>query len=775
MAMSKLALGAALLLGAAEMGDAFATAPGLLQSRTANHATIANRAGRPSSLSLRKSTITMMAEAKAALGSKAAANEAETRTTTMKDYRNIGIMAHIDAGKTTTTERILFYTGKSYKIGEVHDGGATMDWMEQEKERGITITSAATTCFWKDKRINIIDTPGHVDFTLEVERSLRVLDGAVAVFDGVSGVEPQSETVWRQADKYKVPRMCFINKMDRTGADFYKAVDSIIKQLAAVPMVLQLPIGSEADFAGVVDLVKMKALIWNGEELGASWDEVDIPDDLKDKAAEYREKMIELAVEQDDTAMEAYLEGNEPDEATLKALIRKGTLSRSFVPVVTGTAFKNKGVQPLLDAVIDYMPCPTDVPPIDGINPKDDSPTNRPSDDKAPMSALAFKIMNDPFVGTLTFVRVYSGVMAKGTTVLNSVKGKKERIGRLLEMHAVDRTDVDLGHAGDILAVIGLKDTTTGDTLCEPNDPVILEKMEFPEPVIKVAVEPASKKEQDKMSEALVRLAAEDPSFRFSRDDESGQTVIEGMGELHLEIIVDRMRREFNVECNVGAPQVSYREAITGSAEIDYTHKKQSGGSGQFARVKINFEPLDEGATGFEFKSDIKGGAVPKEYIPGVQKGLESIMNNGIVAGFPLIGVKATLLDGAYHEVDSSVLAFEIAARQAFRQGLKKANARLMEPIMKVEVITPEDHMGDVIGDINSRRGQVGELGDRGNMKTVKAFVPLANMFQYVSTLRGMTKGRAQYTMELDHYELVPPNVEKDLIGQFKKADGDDE
>jgi len=775
MAMSKFALGAALLLGAAEMGDAFATAPGLLQSRTANHATIANRVGRPSSLSLRKSTITMMAEAKEALGSKAAANEAETRTTTMKDYRNIGIMAHIDAGKTTTTERILFYTGKSYKIGEVHDGGATMDWMEQEKERGITITSAATTCFWKDKRINIIDTPGHVDFTLEVERSLRVLDGAVAVFDGVSGVEPQSETVWRQADKYKVPRMCFINKMDRTGADFYKAVDSIIKQLAAVPMVLQLPIGSEADFAGVVDLVKMKALIWNGEELGASWDEVDIPDDLKAKADEYREKMVELAVEQDDEAMEAYLEGNEPDEATLKALIRKGTLEQAFVPIVTGTAFKNKGVQPLLDAVIDYMPCPTDVPPIDGINPKNDEPTNRPSDDKAPMSALAFKIMNDPFVGTLTFVRIYSGVMAKGTTVLNSVKGKKERIGRLLEMHAVDRTDVELGHAGDILAVIGLKDTTTGDTLCEPNEPVILEKMEFPEPVIKVAVEPASKKEQDKMSEALVRLAAEDPSFRFSRDDESGQTVIEGMGELHLEIIVDRMRREFNVECNVGAPQVSYREAITGSAEIDYTHKKQSGGSGQFARVKINFEPLDEGATGFEFKSDIKGGAVPKEYIPGVQKGLESIMNNGIVAGFPLIGVKATLLDGAYHEVDSSVLAFEIAARQAFRQGLKKANARLMEPIMKVEVITPEDHMGDVIGDINSRRGQVGELGDRGNMKTVKAFVPLANMFQYVSTLRGMSKGRAQYTMELDHYELVPPNVEKDLIGQFKKADDDDE
>ena len=691
-------------------------------------------------------------------------------------YRNVGIMAHIDAGKTTTTERILYYTGKSYKIGEVHEGGATMDWMEQEKERGITITSAATTCFWKDHRINIIDTPGHVDFTLEVERSLRVLDGAVACFDGVSGVEPQSETVWRQADKYGVPRMCFINKMDRIGANFYKSVDSIIKQLGAVPAVLQLPIGSESDFAGVVDLIKMKALVWQNEELGAKWDVLDIPADLVDKAKEYRNKLIELAVEMDDDAMMAYLEGEEPSEAKLIELIRKGTIAQKFVPVVCGSAFKNKGVQPMLDAIVNFMPCPLDIPAIKGVNPKDDSPMERHADDNEPFSALAFKIMNDPFVGTLTFARIYSGKMTKGTMVLNSVKGKKERIGRLLEMHAIERTDVDEAFAGDIIAMIGMKDTTTGDTLCDPDSPVILEKMDFPEPVIKVAVEPASKKEQDKMTDALVRLAAEDPSFRFSRDEESGQTVIEGMGELHLEIIVDRMKREFKVECNVGAPQVAYREAITNKAEIDYTHKKQSGGTGQYARVKIQFEPLPEGQSGFVFASEIKGGTVPKEYIPGVVKGLESVMNNGIVAGFPIIGIKATLVDGAFHDVDSSVLAFEIAARAAFKQGLRKANARLMEPIMKVDVTTPEEHMGNVIGDINSRRGQVAELGERGNMKTVKAMVPLANMFQYVSTLRGMSQGRAQYAMELDHYELVPPNVEKDLMGQFqRKKDEDDE
>jgi len=691
-------------------------------------------------------------------------------------YRNVGIMAHIDAGKTTTTERILYYTGKSYKIGEVHEGGATMDWMEQEKERGITITSAATTCFWKDHRINIIDTPGHVDFTLEVERSLRVLDGAVACFDGVSGVEPQSETVWRQADKYGVPRMCFINKMDRIGANFYKSVDSIIKQLGAVPAVLQLPIGSESEFAGVVDLIKMKALVWQNEELGAKWDVLDIPADLADKAKDYRNKLIELAVEMDDDAMMAYLEGEEPSEAKLIELIRKGTIAQKFVPVVCGSAFKNKGVQPMLDAIVNFMPCPLDIPAIKGVNPKDDSPMERHADDNEPFSALAFKIMNDPFVGTLTFARIYSGKMTKGTMVLNSVKGKKERIGRLLEMHAIERTDVDEAFAGDIIAMIGMKDTTTGDTLCDPDSPVILEKMDFPEPVIKVAVEPASKKEQDKMTDALVRLAAEDPSFRFSRDEESGQTVIEGMGELHLEIIVDRMKREFKVECNVGAPQVAYREAITNKAEIDYTHKKQSGGTGQYARVKIQFEPLPEGQSGFVFASEIKGGTVPKEYIPGVVKGLESVMNNGIVAGFPIIGIKATLVDGAFHDVDSSVLAFEIAARAAFKQGLRKANARLMEPIMKVDVTTPEEHMGNVIGDINSRRGQVAELGERGNMKTVKAMVPLANMFQYVSTLRGMSQGRAQYAMELDHYELVPPNVEKDLMGQFqRKKDEDDD
>ena len=704
------------------------------------------------------------------------------RKTPLQDYRNIGIMAHIDAGKTTTTERILYYTGKSHKIGEVHEGGATMDWMAQEKERGITITSAATTCFWKDSekndlehRINIIDTPGHVDFTLEVERSLRVLDGAVACFDGVSGVEPQSETVWRQADKYGVPRMCFINKMDRMGADFYKAVDSIIKLLGANPAVLQLPIGFESEFEGVVDLVRMKEIVWGGEELGAKFEYRPIRDSLKDKATEWRMKLVEQAVEQDDAAMEAYLEGNEPDEAKLRELIRKGTLSQAFVPVCMGTAFKNKGVQPLLDNVVWYMPSPKDVPNIQGINPKDDSPMERRSADDEPMSCLAFKIMNDPFVGTLTFVRVYSGVLEKSTGVLNTVKNKKERVGRLLEMHAIERKDIDYALAGDICAVIGLKDTTTGDTLCDPAAPVILEKMDFPEPVIKVAVEPESKKEQDKMTEALMRLAAEDPSFRFSRDEESGQTVIEGMGELHLEIIVDRMVREFNVQCKVGAPQVSYREAMTTSAEIDYSHKKQSGGSGQFARVKVRFEPLPEGETGFVFVSDIKGGSVPKEFIPGVEKGIESIMNNGIIAGFPIIGVRATLLDGAYHEVDSSVLAFEIAARAAFKQGLQKGKARLMEPIMKVEVVVPEEHMGDVIGDINSRRGQIGELGDRGNLKTVRAMVPLATMFQYVSSLRGMTKGRAQYTMELDHYELVPPNVEKDLIGNFKRKSDDDE
>jgi elongation factor G len=713
------------------------------------------------------------------------ASSAPEREVDLNLYRNIGIMAHIDAGKTTTTERILYYTGKSYKIGEVHEGGATMDWMEQEQERGITITSAATTCAWQDHRINIIDTPGHVDFTLEVERSLRVLDGAVAVFDGVAGVEPQTETVWRQGDKYKVPRMCFLNKMDRTGADFYFCVQTIIDLLGSVPAVLQLPIGTESDFLGVVDLVTMEAVVWRGEDLGASYDRIpldecnDIPlvdDELKAKAAEWREKLVEIAVEQDEEALMMYLEGEEPDVPTLKKLIRKGTLALQFVPVVTGTAFKNKGVQPLLDAVIDYMPSPLDVPPIKGISESGEKEMVRLSSDAEPMSALAFKIATDPFVGTLTFTRIYSGVMKAGTSVYNSVKGKNERIGRMVQMHANSREEIKSAVAGDIVALCGLKDTTTGETLCDKDNAVILEKMDFPEPVIKVAVEPKTKNDQQKMSEALIRLAQEDPSFRFSRDTETGQTVIEGMGELHLEIIVDRMKREFNVEANVGAPQVSYREAITQKAEIDYTHKKQSGGSGQYAKVKIIFEPKDmaEENTDFEFVSEIKGGNVPKEYIPGVQKGIESVLGSGVVAGFPVLGMKAILVDGGYHDVDSSVMAFEIAARAATREGLRKAKARLMEPMMQVDVSTPEEYMGDVLGDINSRRGQVGELGERGNVKTISAQVPLANMFQYVSTLRSMTKGRANYSMKLSSYELVPPNVEQELKAGFVAADDDE-
>jgi len=707
------------------------------------------------------------------------ASSAPEREVELSLYRNIGIMAHIDAGKTTTTERILYYTGKSYKIGEVHEGGATMDWMEQEQERGITITSAATTCEWRDHRINIIDTPGHVDFTLEVERSLRVLDGAVAVFDGVAGVEPQTETVWRQGDKYKVPRMCFLNKMDRTGADFYFCVQTIIDLLGSVPAVLQLPIGTESDFLGVIDLVTMEAVVWRGEDLGASFDRIpldecnDIPlvdDELKAKAKEWREKLVEIAVELDEDALMMYLEGEEPDIPTLRKLIRKGTLELKFVPVLTGTAFKNKGVQPLLDAVIDYMPSPLEVPPIAGTSEDGEKEMVRLSSDAEPMSALAFKIATDPFVGTLTFTRVYSGVMKAGTSVYNSVKAKNERIGRMVQMHANSREEVKSAVAGDIVALCGLKDTTTGETLCDKDNAVILEKMDFPEPVIKVAVEPKTKNDQQKMSEALIKLAQEDPSFRFSRDIETGQTVIEGMGELHLEIIVDRMKREFNVEANVGAPQVSYREAITQTAEVDYTHKKQSGGSGQYAKVKIVFEPKDmddEGGTDFEFVSEIKGGNVPKEYIPGVQKGIESVLGSGVVAGFPVLGMRAKLIDGGYHDVDSSVMAFEIAGRAATREGLRKAKARLMEPMMQVDVSTPEEYMGDVLGDINSRRGQVGDLGERGNVKTISSQVPLANMFQYVSTLRSMTKGRANYSMKLSSYELVPPNVEQELKAGF--------
>jgi elongation factor G len=662
-----------------------------------------------------------------------------------------------------------------------------MDWMEQEKERGITITSAATTCEWRDHCINIIDTPGHVDFTLEVERSLRVLDGAVAVFDGVAGVEPQTETVWRQADKYKVPRMCFLNKMDRTGANFYFCVDTIVEMLGAKPAVLQLPIGSEGDFLGVIDLVTMEAIVWKGEDLGASFeripldecnDEPLVDDELKAKAAEWREKLIELAVEEDEDALMEYLEGNEPDTDTLKKLIRQGTLNLSFVPVLTGTAFKNKGVQPLLDAVVDFLPSPVDVEAIKGVEEGSETETVRNSSDAEPLSALAFKVANDPFVGSLTFTRIYSGVMEAGTSVYNSVKGKNERIGRMLEMHANERTEIKSAVAGDIVALVGLKDTTTGETLCDKNSAVILEKMDFPEPVIKVAVEPKTKADQQKMSEALIRLAAEDPSFRFSRDEETGQTIIEGMGELHLEIIVDRMMREFNVEANVGAPQVSYREAITSPAEVDYTHKKQSGGSGQYARVKIQFEPKEfsdeEGSMDFEFASDIKGGSVPKEYIPGVVKGIESVLGTGVVAGFPVLGMKATLVDGAYHDVDSSVMAFEIAGRAATREGLRKAKARLMEPLMQVDITTPEEYMGDVLGDINSRRGQVGDLGERGNSKTISALVPLANMFQYVSTLRSMSKGRANYSMKLANYDFVPPNIEAELKAGFVAADDDE-
>ena len=680
------------------------------------------------------------------------------RTTPLERYRNIGLMAHIDAGKTTTTERVLYYTGRSYKIGEVHEGTATMDWMEQEQERGITITSAATTCFWLDHRINIIDTPGHVDFTIEVERSLRVLDGAVAVFDSVAGVEPQSETVWRQADKYGVPRICFINKMDRIGADFKRCVEMIDDRLGANPAVLQLPIGVEADFVGLVDLVRMKALKWRDETLGAEFDVIDIPADLLAQAQEYRAKLVEQAVEQDDDALEAYLGGEEPDEETLRRCIRKGAIAGTLVPVLCGSAFKNKGVQPLLDAVVDYLPSPIDVAAIKGIKMGTDEPVVRKCSDDEPFSALAFKIMSDPFVGSLTFIRVYSGVLATGSMVLNSVKDGRERVGRMLLMHANHREDVKEARAGDIVALAGLKNTTTGDTLSDPQHAVVLERMEFPEPVIEIAVEPKTKGDQEKMGQALARLATEDPSFRVAVDHESGQTVIKGMGELHLEIIVDRMKREFKVDANVGAPQVAYRETITRHAEIDYIHRKQTGGAGQFARVKIRFEPQPPG-TGFVFENTVIGGTVPKEYVPGVEKGLKAAAENGIIAGFPMIDFKAELFDGAYHDVDSSVLAFEIAARAAFKDGVVKAGPKLLEPVMRVEVVTPDDYMGDVIGDLNSRRGQITGMDQRGNARVINAMVPLANMFGYVNTLRSMSQGRAQYTMHFDHYEQVPEAV----------------
>ena len=686
-----------------------------------------------------------------------------SRTTPLSMYRNIGIMAHIDAGKTTTTERILYYTGKSYKIGEVHDGNATMDWMEQEQERGITITSAATTAFWNDYRINIIDTPGHVDFTIEVERSLRVLDGAVAVFDSVAGVEPQSETVWRQADKYNVPRMCFVNKMDRTGADFYRCLDMIKDRLGANALVCQLPIGNESEFVGVVDVVRNVAIIWDEETLGAKFHEEPIPADMVDSVNMYREEMIELALEQDDEAMEAYLEGTEPTFETLQDCIRKGTLNNSHVPVLTGSAFKNKGVQPLLDAVVDYMPAPTDVDAIKGVDVDDkDVEMVRENSDDAPFSALAFKIMNDPFVGSLTFARVYSGVLETGQTVVNSVKGKRERVGRMLEMHANSREDVKFACAGDIIALVGMKGTTTGDTLCDPQSPVILERMEFPDPVIEIAVEPKTKSDQEKMGMALARLAAEDPSFRVETDHESGQTIIKGMGELHLEILVDRMHREFKVDANIGQPQVAYRETISKLAYVDYTHKKQTGGSGQFARVKIKFEPLPPGS-GFEFVSTVTGGNVPREYIPGVEKGIAGALSNGIISGFPMTDLKATLYDGGSHDVDSSVMAFELASRAAFREGAAKAGPQLLEPTMKVEVVTPEDYMGDIIGDLNSRRGQVESMDQRGNARVINAFVPLANMFGYVNTLRSQSQGRAQFSMTFDHYSVVPNQVSDEI------------
>jgi len=680
------------------------------------------------------------------------------RTTPIDRYRNIGIMAHIDAGKTTTTERVLYYTGKSYKIGEVHEGTATMDWMEQEQERGITITSAATTCFWRDFRINIIDTPGHVDFTIEVERSLRVLDGAVAVFDSVAGVEPQTETVWRQADKYNVPRLCFVNKMDRIGADFFRTVEMIKDRLGAVPAVLSLPIGSESEYKGIVDLVQMKAIIWKDEALGAEFEVVDIPDDLADQAQEYRTALVELVVEQDDAAMEAYLEGKEPDVATMKACIRKGTVNSVFVPVINGSAFKNKGVQPLLDAVVDFLPSPIDIASVTGTRPGKDEEVIREAKDDAPFAALAFKIMTDPFVGSLTFIRIYSGTLTSGSSMTNSVKDKRERVGRMLLMHANSREDIKEAYAGDIVALAGLKDTTTGDTLCDPSNAVVLERMEFPEPVIEIAVEPKTKADQEKMGQALNRLAQEDPSFRVSVDHESGQTIIKGMGELHLEIIVDRMKREFKVDANIGAPQVAYRETITKTTEIDHTHKKQTGGAGQYARIKLRFEPLPAGS-GFQFESAVVGGSVPREYVPGVEKGLNSSVQTGVLAGFPVIDFKVTLTDGAYHDVDSSVMAFEIAARDAFRDGIGRAGPVLLEPLMRVEVVTPDEYMGDIIGDLNSRRGQIQGMDSRGNARVIQAQVPLANMFGYVNTLRSMSQGRAQFTMHFDHYAQVPQAV----------------
>jgi elongation factor G len=687
------------------------------------------------------------------------------RTNPIEDYRNFGIMAHIDAGKTTTTERILYYTGKSHKIGEVHDGAATMDWMEQEQERGITITSAATTAQWNGKRLNIIDTPGHVDFTIEVERSLRVLDGAVCVLDSNQGVEPQTETVWRQGDRYNVPRIVFCNKMDKIGADFFQCLKDIVDRLGAKPVAIQLPIGSEAQFKGVVDLVRMVGVVWDEETLGAKYHDIEIPAELKDQAKEYREKLVEAAVELDDDAMTAYLEGKEPDEATLKRLIRKATISGAFFPVFCGSAFKNKGVQPLLDAVVDFLPSPVDVPAIKGVDMKGNE-IERKASDSEPMSLLAFKIMDDPFVGTITFCRIYSGKLESGTGVVNSTKDRKERVGRMLLMHANNREDIKEAYAGDIVALAGLKEVRTGDTLCDPQKAVILEKMEFPDPVIEIAIEPKSKADQEKLGVALAKLVAEDPSFRVTTDQESGQTIIKGMGELHLDIKVDILKRTYKVDANIGAPQVAYREKITRPATVDYTHKKQTGGHGQFARIKIVAEP-GEPASGFVFENEIVGGAVPKEFIPAVEKGLEGQMTTGAIAGFPVVDVKVSLVDGASHDVDSSAMAFEIAARAAMREALQKGGSVLLEPVMKVEVVTPEDYTGSVIGDLNSRRGQIQGQDMRGNANVISAMVPLANMFSYVNNLRSMSQGRATFTMQFDHYAEVPKGVADEVQAKY--------
>jgi elongation factor G len=698
----------------------------------------------------------------------------------LNEYRNFGIMAHIDAGKTTCSERILYYTGKSHNIGEVHDGAATMDWMEQEQERGITITSAATTTFWErtedgksaqspKHRMNIIDTPGHVDFTIEVERSLAVLDGAIAVLDANAGVEPQTETVWRQADRYKVPRIVYVNKMDKIGADFFNCVRMIQDRTGAVPAPIQIPIGAENELEGLVDLITMQEWVWAGEDLGATWELRPIRESLQDTANEWRAKLIETAVEMDDDAMMAYLEGEEPDAATLRALIRKGTLEIKFIPILCGSAFKNKGVQPLLNAVIDYLPSPLDVADYMGFRPGDETETRdiaRRAEDDMPFSALAFKIMNDPFVGTLTFTRIYSGMMNKGDGIFNSTKGKKERVGRMMMMHSNNREEIEEAFAGDIIALAGLKDTTTGDTLCDVKEPVILETMTFPDPVIEIAVEPKTKNDQEKMSQGLARLAAEDPSFRVETDLESGQTIMKGMGELHLDILVDRLKREFKVEANIGAPQVAYRETIGHEVEHTYTHKKQSGGSGQFGEVKMVITPTEPGE-GYSFESKIVGGAVPKEYIPGVEKGIKSVMDSGPLAGFPVIDFKVSLLDGKFHDVDSSVLAFEIAARMCMREGMRKAGAKLLEPIMKVEVVTPEDYTGNIIGDLTSRRGQVQGQEPRGNAIAIEAFVPLANMFGYINNLRSMSSGRAQFTMTFDHYDPVPQNISEEIQSKF--------